>query len=58
MTHQVLIGITQKVITLSPVGAEIKTFENSDKLGEAILHLLAGTQLILIVEVGLINDSF
>ena len=40
------------------IGPEIKTFEDSDQLREAVLHLLTCAKLTLVVEVGLVDYAF
>ena len=54
--HQVLVGIAKQIVTLGAIGTEVETLEDSDQLGEPILHLPAGTKFALIVEVGLVDD--
>ena len=56
MTHEVLISVPQQIVALGTVGAEIEILEYGDQLGEPILHLSAGTEFALIVEVRLIDD--
>ena len=57
MAHQVLVGVAQQVVTLGLIGAEVESVEDSDQLGEPILHLLAAAQLGFVVEIGLVDDS-
>ncbi len=57
MPHQVLVGVAEQVIALGPVGAEVETVEYGNQLGEAVLHLLAGAELALVVEVGLVDNA-
>ena len=54
--HQVFVGVAEQVVALGTVGAEIETVEDGHQPGESVLHLLAGAQLALIVEVGLVDD--
>ena len=55
--HQVLVGVAQQVVALGPVGAEVESLEYGDQLGEPILHLLTPAKLVLVVEIGLVDDS-
>jgi len=57
VAHQVLVGVAQQVVALSPVGAEIKAVEDRHQLREPVLHLLARAELAFVVEVGLVDDA-
>ena len=57
MTHEVLVSVAEQIVALGTVGAEIEILEYGDQLGEPILYLSAGTELALIVEVRLIDDT-
>jgi hypothetical protein len=52
VAHQVLICVAEKVVTFRSGAAEVKVSEDRHELGEAILHLLALAELLLVVEVG------
>ena len=55
--HEVLVGIAQEVVTMGAVGAEVEPLEDTDQLGEAILHLLVLAELALVVEIGLVDHA-
>ena len=55
--HQVFVGIAEQIVALGPVGAEIEALEYGDQLREPILHLLACSELALVVEISLVNDA-
>jgi len=55
--HQVLVGVAEQVVAFCAVGPEVEAVEDRDELGEAVLHLLAAAELVLVVEVGLVNDA-
>ena len=58
VAHQVLVGVTEQVVALGAVAAEVEVgLEDGDQLGQAILHLLALAELVLIVEVGDVDDA-
>ena len=57
MAHQVLVGVAQQVVALGAVGAEVEAVEDGHQLGEPVLHLLARAELVLVVEVGLVDDA-
>jgi hypothetical protein len=54
--HEVLVGVPQQIVALRPVGPEVQPIEDGHQLGEAVLHLLAAPQLVLVVEIGLVDD--
>jgi hypothetical protein len=54
--HQVLVGVAKQVVALSSRATEVEVIEDGDELGEAVLHLLALAELLLVVEVGLVDD--
>ena len=51
VAHEVLVGIAKEVITFGSGTAEVQVVEDRDQLGQAILHLLALTEFLLVVEV-------
>ena len=54
--HQVLVGVAEQVVALGPVAAEVQVVEDRDQLGQPVLHLLAVAELLLVVEVGQVDD--
>ena len=54
--HQVLVGVAEQVVALGADAAEVEVVEDRDQLGEPVLHLLALAELLLVVEVGLVDD--
>ncbi len=57
MAHQIFVGIAQEVVAFGTVGAEVEAVEDGDQFREPILHLLARTELALVIEVGLVDDA-
>ena len=55
MTHQVLVSVAKQVVSLGTATTKVEIGENRDKLGEAVLHLLALAEFLLIIEIGLVN---
>ena len=51
MPHQVFVRVSEKIVALGSIRAEVEPIEDRHALGEAILHLLATTELIFVVEV-------
>jgi len=56
VAHQVFVGVAQQVVALGPGAAEVQVREDRDELGEAVLHLLALAELLLVVEVSQVDD--
>ena len=56
MPHQVLVGVAEQVVALGADAAEVEVVEDRDQLGEPVLHLLALAELLLVVEVGQVDD--
>ena len=56
VAHQVLVGVPEEVIALGPAPPEVQVAEDRHELGEPVLHLLAFAELLLVVEVGLVDD--
>ena len=54
--HQVLVGVAEQVVALGAATAEVEVVEDRDQLGEPVLHLLALAELLLVVEVGQVDD--
>ena len=54
--HQVLVGVAEQVVALGAAAAEVEVVEDGDQLGEPVLHLLALAELLLVVEVGQVDD--
>lgn len=54
--HQVLIGVAEQVVALGTAAAEVQVIEDGNQLGQPILHLLALAELLLVVEVGQVDD--
>ena len=54
--HQVLVGVAQQVVAPGAVGAEVEALEDGDQPRQAVLHLAAGAEPALVVEVGLVDD--
>ncbi|MNC37075.1 hypothetical protein D3C76_1543090 [compost metagenome] len=59
MAHQVFVSITQDVVALGAVTAKIQTrrVEDADQVGQAVDHLLALAELLLVVEIGHVDDA-
>lgn len=57
--HKVLVGVAQEVVAPGPVvtEVEVRVVEQSYKIGQAIHHVLALTQLIRVVEVGYVDHA-
>ena len=57
MAHEVFIGVTQQVVALGAVAAEVERgiVEDGHQVAEAVHHLLALAELVGVVEVGDIN---
>ena len=60
VAHQVLVGVAKQVIAFGAVAAEIQAgvFEDGHQVGEALLHLLAATKFVSVVEIGGVDDAF
>jgi hypothetical protein len=56
VAHQVLIGVAEQVVALGTAAAEVQVIEDGNQLGQPILHLLALAELLLVVEVGQVDD--
>ena len=56
VTHEVLVGVAQQVVAARAEAAEVQIIEDRDELEEPVLHLLAPAQLLLVVEVGQVDD--
>ena len=56
MAHQVLVGVAEKVVALGTAAAEVEVSEDRHQLAQAVLHLLALAELLLVVEVGQVDD--
>ena len=54
--HQVLVGVAEQVVALGAAAAEVEVVEDRDQLGQPVLHLLALAELLLVVEVGQVDD--
>jgi len=59
VAHQVFVSVTQQVVTLGAVVAEIQRgrVEDAHQVGEPVHHLLAFAELPFIVEVGHVDDA-
>ena len=58
MPHQVFVSVTEQVIALGAVRAEIKRVEDTHQFREPVLHLLPATEFTFIIEISGINDTF
>ena len=58
VTHQILVGVTQQVVALGSIAAEIQPLEDGDQLGQPLHHRIGFAELLLVVEVGKINCPF
>jgi hypothetical protein len=56
VAHQVLVGVTEEVVAFGPAAAEVQVSEDRHELAESVLHFLAFAELLLVVEVGQVND--
>ena len=43
--HEVFVGVAQEVVAMGAIGAKIEPLEDPDEFREALLHLLALTEL-------------
>ena len=59
MPHQVFVGVAQQIVALGAIAPEIEigAVEDGDQVGEPIHHLLALAELVLVVEIGLVDDA-
>ena len=57
MAHEVLVGVPQQVIALGTRSREVEVLEDPDELGQAVDELPALTQLVGVVEVGVVDDT-
>ena len=57
MAHQVLVGVAEQVVALGAGASEVEVVEDRDQLGQPVLHLLALAELLLVVEVGQVDDA-
>lgn len=55
--HQVLVGIAEQVVAFGTVSPKVEAIEDRHELREAILHLFAASELVLVVEVGFVDDA-
>jgi hypothetical protein len=57
--HQVFVGVAQQVIAVGVVATEVqrRSVEDGDEVGEAIDHLLALAELVVIVEIGDVDHA-
>jgi hypothetical protein len=55
--HQVFVGVAQQIVAAGAVAAEVQPFEDGDQPGQAVHHLLALAQLLLVVEVGDVDGA-
>ena len=58
VAHQVFVSVAEQIVPFRPVSPEIKSVEDSHQLREPVLHVLAGAELRLVVEVRLVDDAF
>ena len=53
VAHEVLVGVAQDVVAFGAVFGEVEgfVFEDGDEVGEAVHHVFAGAELVVVVEV-------
>ena len=57
VAHEVLVGVAEEVVAAGPVGAEVEVLEDADEVGQPVHHRLPLPQLVLVVEVGEVDDA-